>query len=91
MQGATPEGVFDLAGNVWEWCLDFYDEKYYAACKKAGVVKDPLCTKESWGRIQRGGAYYSDAVGLRGSWRGYDGPGSWVRDVGFRVCVAVEP
>lgn len=90
-QGATPEGIFDLAGNVWEWCLDFYDEKYYAACKKAGVVKDPLCTKESWWRIQRGGAYYSDADGLRGSGRVLSFPVIWLRNYGFRVCVAVEP
>ncbi len=88
--GATPEGIFDLAGNVWEWCLDWYDEKYYAECKKKGVVKNPFCTKESWGRVQRGGAYYSDADALRGGRRhGYD-PGYWLDGYGFRVCVAVE-
>ncbi len=85
-KGATPEGLFDLAGNVWEWCLDFYDEKYYAACKKKGVVKNPLCTQESWGRVLRGGAYYSDATGLRGSRRLRDVPVHWVDFYGFRVC-----
>ncbi len=86
-KGATPEGVFDLAGNVWEWCLDFYDEKYYAACNKKGVVKNPLCMKESWGRILRGGAYYSEAPGLRGSLRRGNYPDGRNDLDGFRVCV----
>lgn len=84
-QGATPEGIFDLAGNVWEWCLDFYNENYYAACKKKGVVKNPICAQESWGRVLRGGAYYSDAVGLRGSLRDRHYPDYGLDYLGFRV------
>ncbi|MEK7729287.1 MAG: SUMF1/EgtB/PvdO family nonheme iron enzyme, partial [candidate division KSB1 bacterium] len=68
-KGATHEGIFDLAGNVWEWCFDFYDEKYYAACKKKGVVKNPSGPAEGNWRVVRGGAYYSKAKVLRGSRR----------------------
>ncbi len=85
-KGVTPEGIFDLAGNVWEWCLDFYDEKYYAACKKKGVVKNPLCAKESWGRVLRGGSYRDDANCLRGSLRGRFNPDDRSNFLGFRVC-----
>lgn len=89
-KGATPEGVFDLAGNVWEWCLDFDDEKYYAACKKKGVVKNPLCEEGEYGwRIVRGGSYWNDAAGLRGSRRVRSIPDIRVDSYGFRVC-AVE-
>ncbi|MGH7597191.1 MAG: formylglycine-generating enzyme family protein, partial [bacterium] len=86
--GATPEGIFDLAGNVWEWCLDWYDGNYYAECKKKGVVKNPRGPQKSDYRILRGGAWYSNAIGLRGSGRNYIYPGSWIHSYGFRVCVA---
>lgn len=86
--GATSEGIFDLAGNVWEWCLDFYDTNYYTECKKNGVVKNPFCAKENWGRVLRGGVWYSDVNGLRGSGRLVNLPGLGGRVGGFRVCVA---
>ncbi len=88
--GATPEGIFDLAGNVWEWCLDWHDENYYTECKKKGVVKNPVCTKESWGRVLRGASWYNDATALRGARRVWNYPGGWVGNDGFRVCVGGE-
>lgn len=89
-RGATPEGIFDLAGNVWEWCLDWYAGNYYAECRKLKVVKDPRGPAKGDWRVLRGGTYWSDSNGLRGSGRSYYDPGVWGRYVGFRVCVAVE-
>ena len=84
--GATPEGIFDLAGNVWEWCLDWYDENYYTECKKKGVMKNPRGPQKGDWRVLRGGAYYSDAAGLRWSGRYGDRPALWSHVYGFRVC-----
>lgn len=39
--GATPDGVFDLAGNAAEWCADFYDDVYYETAPEGGLLKNP--------------------------------------------------
>ena len=41
-QGATPEGVFDLAGNAAEWCADFFDFPSYEKAPSEGLLIDPL-------------------------------------------------
>jgi len=39
---ANPYGVYDLAGNVWEWTLDWYDENFYQYCINNGITRNPL-------------------------------------------------
>jgi formylglycine-generating enzyme required for sulfatase activity len=89
--GTTPDGVVDLAGNVYEWCLDAYDEGFYARCAKQGTARNPVATGDaSVPRVLRGGSYVSRSGVLRASFRNWNVPESGGWYVGFR-CVLAPP
>jgi formylglycine-generating enzyme len=83
-------GLFDLHGNVWEWCVDAYDETWYAR----SPVRDPLNREPSPGsvaaaerhRVCRGGSVYALAEMCRTRYRLHDPPGYWASDLGFRLA-----
>ena len=72
--GASPFGALDMAGNVWEWCADWYRPSY-AASTKAGTT-----------RVLRGGAWNTPAANLRVTYRNALDPAFGSDDFGFRVC-----
>ncbi len=90
--GKTPEEIFDLAGNVWEWCYDGFDEKYYEKCQKKcqkkGVVQDPVNAPKELARVLRGGSSIYNPINLRAAYRNRDDPADRDYDVGFRCSRA---
>lgn len=71
-------GLYDMSGNVWEWCLDWCGEY-------EGTVSDPRGTVSSSYRMIRGGAYITDAHYCRSAGRSWASLSRY-RTVGLRVC-----
>ena len=87
-KGATPEGVHDLAGNVWEWCSDWYgpytgDEQVDPGGPVVGDIERGAA------RVLRGGAFTDLPRDVRCASRSWVGPLSRDHDVGFRVVAPV--
>jgi formylglycine-generating enzyme required for sulfatase activity len=82
--GASPFGIEDLSGNVWEWCLDYY-EGY-----KGGERANPRGPQHGTQRVYRGGSWKSRFASLKATARGYNQPAYASNDVGFRIACECE-
>lgn len=78
---ANPFGLFDMGGNVWQWCGDWYGARYY----EFSPAIDPTGPTAGSSRVLRGGSWYNSAVGCRSAYRSYGGPASRNKYNGFRV------
>ena len=73
-------GLYDMHGNVWEWCQDWYDKNYLT-----GLVIDPVGPSSGSNRVVRGGSWFSGARYCRSAFRSYWLPGNRDSYVGFRL------
>jgi formylglycine-generating enzyme required for sulfatase activity len=78
-------GLYNMHGNVWEWCSDLFDANYYAVCNAKGVVFNPENTATGSLRVLRGGSWISLAALCRSASRLNTSPGHRYYLIGFRL------
>ncbi|MEZ4960422.1 MAG: formylglycine-generating enzyme family protein [Saprospiraceae bacterium] len=78
-------GIYDMSGNVWEWCEDDWHRDFNGAPKDGSAWIDS--PERGVGRVRRGGGYFYGAGGCRSANRDFNRPDDQFDGVGFRLVV----
>jgi len=82
----NPFGLYDILGNVWEWCSDRYGSKYYSASPET----DPKGPNSGKYHIVRGGGWHWPGMGLRSAHRYYHESTHKYANIGLRLAMDKE-
>jgi uncharacterized repeat protein (TIGR02543 family) len=72
-------GLYDMHGNVWEWCWDWFGNY------SSGTQNNPTGASSGVTRVTRGGSWYSTPQGIRSACRNGDNPSGQFANLGFRI------
>ena len=84
--GISPFGLYDMAGNVWEWTMDYFQSAYY----QVSPEKNPGGPQSSKYRVIRGGGWNNPASGVRIVQRAGAQPDTGLYTLGFRCVMDAE-
>jgi formylglycine-generating enzyme len=91
---ANELGIYDMSGNVWEWCWDWFDSDFYLKCLDKNTidkqpVKNPMCDVEGKYRVQRGGSWdYNPVIYCHSTRRTCNSPTHPYYNVGARLVLS---